>query len=66
LISKTSALARGLALSPYDYLSLFKALLKSPESHEKLWEVSAAFGNKATLVNLAKSLKAQRKKAQQK
>jgi len=49
---------------PYDYLSLFKALSKSPESHEKLWEVSAAFGNKTTLVHLAKSLKAERKKSQ--
>jgi hypothetical protein len=30
----------------------------------KLWEVSAAFGNKTTLVNLAKSLKVERKKVQ--
>jgi uncharacterized protein DUF3800 len=48
--------------APYDYIPLFKALSKSPEKHERIWDVSIAFADKPTLIGLAESLKAQREK----
>jgi hypothetical protein len=48
--------------TPYDYAPLFKALSKSPEKHERIWDVSIAFGDKRTLIGLSLSLRAEREK----
>jgi len=46
----------------YDCAPLFDALSKSPERHERIWEVSTAFADKPTLIGLAQALKAEREK----
>jgi Protein of unknown function (DUF3800) len=55
---------RRMLRAKYDYLPLFKALSKSPERNEKLWNVQIAFGDKRMLTDLCDSLSAERKRVQ--
>jgi hypothetical protein len=55
---------RRLARVRYDYLPLSKAIMRKPDRTEQMWTVGVAFGNRAMLINLAESLKAERERMQ--
>ena len=52
---------RTLLRVKYDYLSLFKELIKNPERSEKIWEVSVGIANKRVLIQTAQHLEQRRK-----
>ena len=57
---------RALLGAKYRYRQLYKALIKQPERHERIWQVSIGIGDRNNLQRLAENLKGELERVQEK